>query len=117
MKSTTFDNCPTSQHFIVMQTRAFGCSLKKGTDQPIHKQFSKIKKEDNIVYYVTGEKALLGIFEVTSEMEILNDDSEWGDIAIYKIKPEIMPTTGYYLDWKKLLFDPNFSFDLFPNKY
>ena len=93
-----------------------GCSLKKGTDQPIHKQFSKIKKGDNIVYYVTGDKALLGIFEVTSEMEILNDDAEWGDIATYKIKPEIMPTTGYYLDWKKLLFDPNVSFDLFPNK-
>lgn len=62
-----------------------GCSLKKVTDQPIHKQFSKIKKGDNIVYYATGDKVLLGIFRVTSEMEILNDDPEWGDIAIFRV--------------------------------
>lgn len=68
------------------------------------------------MYYATGDKALLGIFEVVSEMGILNNDPEWGNIAIYRIRPAIMPTTGCFLDWKRLLFDPEVSFDLFPNK-
>lgn len=93
-----------------------GCTLKNGTNIPIHTSFSKIKQGDHIVYYATGDKVLVGIFEVSSEMDFLKDDEDWEDSAIFRLKPAIMPTTGFFLDWKKLLLDPSVSFDLFPNK-
>ena len=59
---------------------------------------------------------LVGIFEVVSNMERLRDDEYWGNDAIYRLNPSIMPTAGFFVDWKKLLFDPAVSFDLFPKK-
>ena len=93
-----------------------GCALKDGTNSPIHKSFSKIKKGDHIVYYATGDKVLVGIFEIVSEMDFLKDDEDWEDSAVFQIKPVFTPTAGFLLDWKKLLFDPSISFDLFPKK-
>jgi hypothetical protein len=59
---------------------------------------------------------LVGIFEVVSNMERLRDDEYWGNDAIYRLNPSIMTTAGFFVDWKKLLFDPAVSFDLFPKK-
>lgn len=93
-----------------------GCGLKNETDQPIHGKFSKIRRGDHIVYYATGDKVIVGIFEAVSQMSLRKDDAEWEDSAVYQIKPVIMPTTGFFLDWKKLLYEPTISFDLFPKK-
>jgi len=75
-----------------------GCGLKEGTGVPIHRKFSDIKKGDHIVYYATGDKVLVGIFEVASDMERLRDDPDWGDDAVYRIKPAVMPTEGFSID-------------------
>jgi len=93
-----------------------GCGLKEGTDRPTHSKFAEIKKGDYVVYYATGDMVLVGIFEVVSDMEMLRDDEYWGDDAIFKLKPSVMPTEGFFVNWKKLLFDPVVSFDLFPKK-
>lgn len=93
-----------------------GCSLKEGTERPTHPKFQEIKKGDYVVYYATGDKVLVGIFEVASNMERLRDDEYWGNDAIYRLNPSIMPAEGFFVDWKKLLFDPAVSFDLFPKK-
>lgn len=94
-----------------------GCGLKQGTDKPTHRQFSEIEKGDHIVYYATGDKVLIGIFEVTSGKEMLRNDSEWKDSMVYQIQPAFMPTEGFFVDWRKLLFDHTVSFDLFPKKH
>lgn len=93
-----------------------GCGLKEGTERPTHLKFLEIKKGDCVVYYATGDKVLVGVFEVVSEMNLLKDDEYWGDSAIFEIKPAVMPTDGFFVDWKKLLSDPAYSFDLFPDK-
>jgi hypothetical protein len=91
-----------------------GSSLRKG--KPKWKDFERIKKGDKIIYYVTGDKGILGIFEVTSNMSYLEDDEYWQDDAIYKIRPLIMPTEGHYVDFKSLLSNSGVKFDLFPDK-
>lgn len=93
-----------------------GCGLKEKTDRPIHSKFQEIKKGDFIVYYATGDKVLVGIFEVTSDMSYLRDDEYWGESAVYELKPTITPTDGSFIDWKKVLFDQTLSFDLFADK-
>lgn len=93
-----------------------GCGVKEGTNVPTHRAFASIKKGDFVVYYATGDMVLIGIFEIVSDRDVLHDDEYWHDIAVYRIKPAFMPTEGFFVDWKKLLFDPKFSFRLFPNK-
>jgi len=93
-----------------------GCGFKEGTEKLVHKKFESIKKGDHIVYYATGDKVLLGIFEVTSEMHTLKDDAQWGHVAVYDIRPAVMPTEGFLVDWRKVLFDPAVSLELFPDR-
>ena len=93
-----------------------GCSLKEGTGRLTHPKFQEIKKGDFVVYYATGDKVLVGIFEVVSNMEMLRADEYWGDDAIFRLKPSIMPTESFFFAWRKLLFDPEVTFDLFPDK-
>ena len=93
-----------------------GCGLKEDTNIPVHRDFARIKKDDFIVYYATGNKVLIGIFKVVSDMDMLQNDEYWHDDAIYRIKPAFMPTEGFFVDWKKLLFNRDVSFELFPDK-
>ena len=93
-----------------------GCGLKEGTDRPTHGKFSEIRKGDFVAYYATGDKVLVGVFEVVSNMEPLVNDEHWHNHAVFRLRPAVMPTEGNFVDWKKLLFDPKSSFDLFPNK-
>jgi len=78
--------------------------------------FKKINVGDKIVYYAAGSYAIVGIFEITSGMEFFSDDV-WNKVFTYKIKPFKMPMTGHYLHIKKLLFDSDYEFDMFPNKH
>jgi len=59
---------------------------------------------------------VIGIFEVISDMEHLEDDPEWGEIMIFRIKPVETPPEGYYLDFASVVHDKMTSLDLFPNK-
>jgi hypothetical protein len=93
-----------------------GGGFKQGTNRLLHPKFREIKKGDKIVLYGTGDKVLIGIFEVVSDMDVLRNDEYWTDTPIFRIKPAFMPSEGFFVDWKKLLFDPSFSFDLFPDK-
>ena len=87
-----------------------------GVKQPKFSAFAEIKKGDFIVYYATRDCVVVGIFEVTSDIEYLPSDQHWKEIMVYRIKPTKTPPLGNYLDFKKLVKDPNTSFDMFPNK-
>lgn len=95
-----------------------GCALKEDTEDPIHGLFRRIRKGDKVVYYATGDKVVVGVFEVVSdEMQIVHGDKYWSDpIAIYRLRQFTMPPKGKYLDFKKLLFSKGNSFELFPDK-
>ena len=51
-----------------------GSGFKEGTEHLLHPKFGEVKKNDFIVLYGTGDKALMGIFEVISDMETLRND-------------------------------------------
>src|SRR5579875_94486 len=95
-----------------------GCGFKEGTEDPIHGMFKRIQKGDKVAYYATGDKVVVGIFEVISkEMEIVHGDKYWSDpIGIYRLQQYALPPKGQYLDFKKLLFSKENSFELFPDK-
>ena len=88
----------------------------QGVEQPRSFAFSNIKKGDIVVYYASKDYVITGIFEVTSNLEYSEDDPQWQEVMIYKIKPLEMPPEGKYLDFKKLVKDVKIKFDLFPDK-
>lgn len=90
-----------------------GAGVKEGTRKPRYGPFGKIKKGDRIVYYAKGDMVIVGIFVVISNMRYLENDSEWGEIDVYGIRPETMPPEGYALDFKALLDNPDIHFKLF----
>ena len=77
--------------------------------------FRKIRKGDKIVYYAAGSYVILGIFTVKSDMEYYSDKI-WPNVFVRKIEPDLLPPKGKYLHIKKLLFESNYTFDVFPNK-
>ena len=87
-----------------------------GVKQPKSPLFAEIKKGDQIVYYATKDYVVVGVFEVVSDMEYLPNDPYWKEIMVYQIKPVELPPLGNYLDFKKLVKDPNVSFYMFPKK-
>jgi len=87
-----------------------------GVKQPKSTSFAEIRKGDLIVYYATRDYVVVGVFEVASEMEYLPDDPHWKEIMVYRIRPVELPPLGNYLDFKKLVNDPDVSFDMFPDK-
>lgn len=89
---------------------------KAGIPEPKRSKFKDIKKGDQVVYYASGDYVVTGIFEIVSDMQYLKDDKYWGEIMVYEIKPVLTPPPGFYLDFKKLLFDPSINFDMFPEK-
>jgi hypothetical protein len=88
----------------------------EGVKQPKSSAFSNIKKGDVVVYYASKDYVIAGIFEVVSNLEYVEADSQWKEIMIYRIKPLEMPPEGKYLDFKKLVKDAKTKFDLFPDK-
>jgi hypothetical protein len=84
--------------------------------QPKSSTFSEINRGDLIVYYATKDCVVVGIFQVTSDIEYLPNDPYWKEIMIYKIKPSEMPSPGNYLDFRELVRDSTIQFDMFPNK-
>jgi len=81
---------------------------------PKSPSFADIGKGDLIVYYATRDYVVVGVFEAVSEMEYLSDDPHWKEIMVYRIRPVELPPLGNYLDFKKLVKDPDVSFDMFP---
>ena len=110
--------------FIIHDLEAFkqhpdmiGCKVKgPGIRTAWYGPFNKITKGDKIVYYATGDKVVVGIFDIISDAEYLQNDPDWGEIMIHNIKPDIVPPRGKYLDFKSLIRDPQMNFDLFPEK-
>ena len=88
----------------------------EGIKQPKSSAFSNINKGDIVVYYAAKDYAVVGIFQVVSDMEYLESDPEWKEIMVYRIKPQEIPSEGKYLNFKKLVKDPKVKFDLFPDK-
>ena len=83
--------------------------------KPRQLMFRKIRKGDKIVYYAAGSYVILGIFTVKSDMEYYSDKI-WPNVFVRKIEPGLLPPKGKYLHIKKLLFESNYTFDVFPNK-
>ena len=89
---------------------------RPGIKQPKFHSFCDIEKGDIVVYYATKDYVIPGIFEITSDIEYLNNDPHWKEIMVYKITPILTPPPGKYLNFKKLIKDPNVNFEMFPNK-
>lgn len=87
-----------------------------GVAEPRFSKFGEIQKGDLVVYYATKDKVVVGIFEVVSDMEYLPNDPYWNETTIYKIRPVELPTSGKYLDFKKLVSDPDVHLDMFPKR-
>lgn len=87
-----------------------------GVRKPKFSTFAEIKNGDLVVYYATKDYVVVGIFQVVSDIEYLPSDQHWKEIMVYRIKPIETPPLGNYLDFKKLVKDPNVSFKMFPNK-
>ena len=112
---------PPKYWFVIHDLESFGkhsdligSRVKEpGVQKPSYGRFGEIKKGDKIVYYAKGDMVVVGIFEVTSNMEYRKDDPEWGEIMVFKIKPETMPPEGYALNFKALIEDPTVTFRLF----
>jgi len=89
---------------------------KSGVPEPKFSKFGEIQKGDLVVYYATKDMVVVGIFEVVSDMKYLQNDPNWKEIMVYKIKPVESPILGNYLDFKKLVANPTVQFDMFPKK-
>ncbi|MCJ7505532.1 EVE domain-containing protein [Candidatus Bathyarchaeota archaeon] len=94
-----------------------GCGVREsGVKKASYGPFGQIQKGDKIVYYAKGDKVVVGIFQVVSDIEYWPNDPEWGERVVFKIAPEMLPPKGKYLDFKAYLFNPEVSLDLFPDK-
>ena len=87
-----------------------------GVRQPRRSTFAEIEKGDRVVYYATQDCAVVGIFEVVSDIEYLPNDEHWKEIMVYRIKPIQSPPPGNYLDFRKLVKDSSVDFDMFPKR-
>ena len=87
-----------------------------GVGEPRFSKFAEIQKGDHVVYYATKDYIVVGIFKVVSDMEYLPNDPHWKEIMVYKTRPVELPVPEYYLDFKKLVTDPNVKFDVFKGK-
>lgn len=103
-----------SQHKDMICCKSINSDYKK-MRKPRQRMFKKINVGDKIVYYAAGSYAVVGIFEITSDMEFFSDDV-WEKVFVHQIKPFKMPLQDHYLHIKKLLFDSDHTFDIFPNK-
>ncbi len=92
-----------------------GCKTIKYRKRIITKPitFLEVRKGDLIVYYMIG-KLIIGIFKVISDIEYLNNDAYWGNMAIYRIEPLLKPKKPIPI--QGLLQNPKNKFDLFKNK-
>jgi hypothetical protein len=89
---------------------------ESGAPEAISSKFNDIKKGDQIGYYATKDMVITGIFEVISDKVHLQNDPHWKEMVIFRTKPVELPTSGYYLDFKKLVLDPSVHLDSFPQK-
>lgn len=64
-----------------------------------------IKKENEIVYYAKGDKVIVGIFKIVSNMYQLKDDPypDWDDDYVFKIKPIVKPPKGQFIFIRDML--------------
>jgi len=83
--------------------------------RPMRTQFKKMDLGDTFVYYAAGSYAIVGTFRLTSFSKYFSDDV-WPDVFVRKMEPYKMPPKGKYLDMKKLLFESDFEFEMFPEK-
>jgi len=76
-------------------------------------KFNEIRKGDCIVYYAYPDRLILGLFQVTSNMKILENNEYYKNYVCYEI--EAIQPTGNYLDLSKLKLAGQDKFDTFPN--
>jgi len=115
----------TDYWFVVHDLMAYGqhadliCCKARTIDsqrkKPLMPSFKKMGLGDQIVYYAAGSFAVIGIFKITSHSEYFSDDV-WPDVFVRRIVPIVMPPKGKYMHLKKLLFESDYDFDIFPNK-
>ena len=114
----------TDHWFVVHDLMAYGqhsdmicCKSTVGSSwkKPLRSLFKKMEIGDPLVYYAAGSYAIVGIFKIVSHSEYFSDDV-WPDVFARKIKPHLMPPRKSYLDIKKLLFESEYEFDIFPDK-
>ena len=77
------------------------------TSEPQICNFSKIKKDDLIVYYAFGAGVIVGIFQVMSIIQKSPENSNVKGRMVYNIK--LLTDPEYYLDFKKLSVDSTFD--------
>lgn len=116
------------QYFVIHDLLAYkqhpfmiGCKLKKKRTRRKYRRvkqplFKRLTKGDKLVYYASGDKIIVGIFEVVSRFMEYITDKEWGEIFIHRIKEYKMPPKGFFLSLDLMLNDPKISFDMFPKK-
>jgi len=83
--------------------------------RPMRTQFKRMELGDTFVYYAAGSYTIVGIFRVISYSTYFSDDV-WPDVFVRKMEPYKMPPKGKYLDIKKLLFESDYEFEMFPKK-
>jgi len=115
----------TDHWFVVHDLMAYGqhsdmICCKSRTVSSVWKRpkrvlFKKMELNDSFVYYAAASYAIIGIFKIVSHAEYFSDEV-WPDVFVRRIKPYIMPPKGKYLDIKKLLFESEYEFDIFPDK-
>ena len=93
------------------------CCKARSTESKIRRprmpSFKKMELGDEILYYAAGSYVFIGIFKVTSHSEYFSDEL-WEDVFVRKIEPLIMPPRGKYPHIKKILFESDYKFDIFP---
>lgn len=94
-----------------------GCRVKRhGVRKAWYGPFNKIQKGDKIVYYATGDRIIVGTFEIISDIKYLEKDPYWGEIMVFEIKPDVTLSPEKYLDFRSLLYDKDTKLQLFPDK-
>src|SRR5207249_1335020 len=89
-----------------------GVESSRDYSRLVYPSFSRIRKNDEVVYYAIRDCVIVGVFKVVSDMKCLNDKN-WGPVCVYGIAPLALPPTGKVLDFRFLVRQSRF--DLFPS--
>jgi hypothetical protein len=81
--------------------------------KPISELFGQIKKDDLVVYYAVLNRVVVGLFKVISDLNYTQSDKHDYPMTFYNIRPIKTPKKGHFVDFQKLIKDPNIQFECF----
>jgi len=88
---------------------------KRGDTIPA--EFKRLRVGDGLVYYCTGDSAIVGTFRVKSRARQVDDDDVWqGPYTIAEIRPVRVPPSGKLVAVKPMLQELPHAFSLFPDR-